>query len=234
MRRDVRWLALVLLLGGSVAVAATQTSAAPAARWWRALDAWDAGRYPAALEDLRALMQSPSAAEYRDRVALLTGELFVTTELTTDGRSPRVSTTGRYISYETGPTARVVTRVVTVTNRRVQSVAELSGSDAALDSTETRVAWLRPKITPEWTHAEAAVDVAGSAQERTAAQTMLTYLLSRDGELVVRDLASGAERVWPTAGLLKTSRARAWTTRSATRTSASAICSTARRSCSRI
>ena len=98
MRRDIRWLALVLLLGGSAVVAATQAPAAPAARWRRALDAWDAGRYPPALEDLRALMQSSSASEYRDRVALLTGELFVTTELTTDGRNPRVSTTGRYAS----------------------------------------------------------------------------------------------------------------------------------------
>jgi Tol biopolymer transport system component len=205
MRRDIRWLALVLLLGGSAVVAATQAPAAPAARWRRALDAWDAGRYPPALEDLRALMQSPSAAEYRDRVALLTGELFVTTELTTDGRNPHVSTTGRYISYETGPTAKVVTRIVTVTNGRVQSVAELGGSDAALDPTETRVAWLRPKVTPEWAQAAASVDLAGSTQERTAAQTTLTYLLGRDGELVVRDLASGAERVWPAAGLLKTS-----------------------------
>ncbi len=32
----------------------------------------------------------------------------------------------------------------------------------------------------------------------------MTFLLSRDGELVVRDLASGTERAWSTGGLLKT------------------------------
>jgi Tol biopolymer transport system component len=212
MRRDFRALSVAVLLAGSVVAGATQTpssaSASPAARWRRAQDAWDAGGYPAALEDLRAIVQSPSALEYRDRVALLTGELFVTTELTTDGRNPHVSATGRYISYEAGSSAKTVTRVVTVTKGRVQLVAELGGSDAALDPTETRIAWLRPKITPEWTQAAAHLDAATTTQDRTAAQTALTYLLGRDGDLVVRDLASGAERAWTTGALLK--NAPAW------------------------
>src|SRR5262245_51119954 len=55
----------------------------PQALWQRATDAWEAGQYPDALDSLRALVQSASAAEYFDRVALLTGELYVTSEVTT-------------------------------------------------------------------------------------------------------------------------------------------------------
>ena len=47
------------------------------ARWLRAVDAWEAGSIRRRFEDLRALIQSPAAAEYFERVALLTGELYV-------------------------------------------------------------------------------------------------------------------------------------------------------------
>jgi Tol biopolymer transport system component len=205
-RRLVLFACAIVLAGGVLAGDITRADQAqtPAARWRRALDAWDAGRYPDALADLRAIMQSSSAAEFRDRVALLSGELFVTTELTTDGRNPRVSTTGKYTSYETGPTARAVTRLTTVTDGKVQLVAELAGTDAAIDAAESQVVWLRPKATLEWAMAVAALDAAGSNPERQAAQAQVTYLLGRDGDLVVRNLASGAERVLPTVGLAKT------------------------------
>ncbi|HKV99481.1 MAG TPA: hypothetical protein VJN96_06650, partial [Vicinamibacterales bacterium] len=201
--------AVVCVTGGLVASEAPRRDQAaapvsPAARWRRALDAWDAGQYPAALDDLQAVLRSPASAEYRDRIALLTGELFVTTELTTDGRNPRVSTTGKFISFETGPMSRAVTRVVTVTGGKPQVVAELTGTDAVFDASETRVAWMRPKAGADWTSAAAAYDAAGSNQDRQAAQAQMTFLLSRDGELVVRDLASSSERVWSTGSLLKT------------------------------
>ena len=59
------------------------SSVSPQDRWLRAVDAWEAGAYPTAIADLQALMKSPAAPEYLDRVALLTGELYTTTELTT-------------------------------------------------------------------------------------------------------------------------------------------------------
>jgi hypothetical protein len=51
------------------------------ARWLRALDAWESGAYPTALEELRQLLRSPAGPEYLERIALLSGELFVTTEM---------------------------------------------------------------------------------------------------------------------------------------------------------
>ena len=146
-----------------------------AARWQQAVDAWEAGHYPTALADLQALMNSAAAAEYLERVALLTGELYSTTEITTDGRNPRISATGTIASYETGPAASPMTRIVRVTSP-AKPLAELPTTTVAFDRAGRRVAWLRT--------------AAGSAPE-----------------IVVRDLSSGADRVWLGGGLLKSSLA---------------------------
>ncbi len=206
MRKFLVAATLVVLAAGVVArarVPGEQAAASPADRWRRAQDAWDAGRYPAALDDLRAILQSPAAAEFRERIALLTGELFVTTELTTDGRAPKISATGKYVAFETGPAARPITRVVSVTGGQPHTAAELPGIDAAFDAAESRVAWLRPRVTPEWTAAAAALDAATSTPQRQAAQAQLNAITARDGDIVVRNLQDGAERVWPTGGLRK-------------------------------
>src|SRR3990172_2737417 len=110
------FLVTIVLVAAASSVGHLQTpgrsaaALAPETRWHRAIDAWEAGRYPAALEDLRGPMASPAAPEYFERVALLTGELYVTTVLTTDGRNPKISATGGFASYETGPAEAAVTR----------------------------------------------------------------------------------------------------------------------------
>ena len=90
---------LALVFGAGIVMGqspAPAVQATPADRWQRANDAWEAGKYPAALEDLRELMKSAAAPEYLERVALLTGELYVTTTLTTAGDLPRLSPNGAY------------------------------------------------------------------------------------------------------------------------------------------
>jgi hypothetical protein len=140
---------LVLVLGlGVMTVAARQGTApaqtgatlTPGARWLRAVDAWEAGSYPAALEDLRTLLKSPAAAEYVDRAAALTGEPFVTIEITPDGADPKISTNGQYLAYEAGnPT---VTRLVQVAVSP-KVIAELATTEVAFDRSGRRLAWLR-------------------------------------------------------------------------------------------
>jgi len=173
---------LVLAIGVLIAQSQTPGPMRPAGttveQWDRAVDAWEAGEYPAALEALRAVMKSPDAAAYLERVALLTGELFVTTEITTDGRNPRISANGQFATYEAGPTATPVTRLVRV-GPTPQVVAELPTTTVAFDRAGRRVAWLRAQ------------------QPGDPAAT----------EIVVRDLASGAERVVLSAGLQKTALA---------------------------
>ncbi len=146
----------------------------PVSQWLLAVDAWEAGDYPVALRALQQLMRSPAAGEYLQRVALLTGELFVTTDLTTDGRNPGISADGQYASYETGPADATVTRVVQLTTDGARPVAELPGGGITFAPDGPRVAWIRPAATPG------------------------------GGDLVIRDLALGTEEIIPTGSLLKT------------------------------
>jgi Tol biopolymer transport system component len=144
------------------------------ARWQRAVDACEAGKYPEALQDLRALIQSPASADYFERVALLTGELYVSTVLTTDGRNPRIAGNGAFASYETGMGPSLVTRVVRMAPSPTVA-ADLQTTTVAFDRSGRRLAWLR---------ATAPTDPAAT-------------------EIVVRDLTSGSEQVWLGPGLQK-------------------------------
>jgi hypothetical protein len=147
MKLPIRYvcLAAVLLFGqGFQSVTLSEISGVSEARWRRASDAWEAGDYPAALPDLISLMKSNARLEYSDRVAALTGEVFKTTEITPDGRNPRLSADGRFVSFETGPPAATVTRIVEVRGDGVSTVADLRGVSAAFDPAGRRVAYLRP------------------------------------------------------------------------------------------
>lgn len=142
------------------------------------MDAWEAGKYPSALTDLQALMKSPAAAEYLERVALLTGELYTTTVLTTDGRNPKISGDGGFATYETGAATAAVTRLVKL-GATTQTVADLPTATVAFDRSGGKLAWL--KSTPGG-------DPAAS-------------------EIVVRDLRTGTERSILGPGLAKISLA---------------------------
>jgi hypothetical protein len=177
--------AIAILLAGAVVLATAQTPRpvrphrrrrrlTPEARWQSAVDAWEAGRYPAALDDLRLLLKSASGADYFDRVALLTGELYATTVLTTDGRNPKISGNGAFASYETGVADAAVTRVVRI-GATPQTIADLQTTSVAFDRSGRRLAWLK-----------------GAAGANAAAS-----------EIVVRDLTTGTERSILGPGLIK-------------------------------
>lgn len=136
-----RWIAFAAVVALSTPLLLAQTPAKPAAAgavatpdvlYRRATEAWEAGAYPDELTTLQQLMKSPAAAEYRDRVALLTGELFTTTELTTDGRNPRISPNGQFVAFETGATTDVVTRIVKL-DPSPKTIAELKGTSFVFD-----------------------------------------------------------------------------------------------------
>jgi len=76
---------------------------------------WDTGHYVEALEAADALLSArPDEGQVR-RIAELTGEPFLTTELTDDGLLPAISPRGRYAGYATRGQNQV-TRIVDLEN----------------------------------------------------------------------------------------------------------------------
>ena len=116
--------------------------------------AWERGDYPAALAAYLRLLDSPDAAAVLEPIALRTGELYATTELTHDGAVPQFSPDGRYLLYETGPVATRVTRVI-VTAAPNRVVVELRGRGAAFSPDGRKVAYWKPTVPATTTTAAA-------------------------------------------------------------------------------
>jgi Tol biopolymer transport system component len=164
--------------------------------------AWERGDYPAALSGYLHILDSPEADRALEPIALRTGELFTTTELTTDGAAPQFSRDGRYITYETGAANRV-TRLL-ATADPTKPVAELPGSDPRFSPDGSKLAYFKRVDSPEIAAAQAAVDQATGA-DRANRSAALDRLLDASSRLTIRDLASGRETTLDTGQLRKTS-----------------------------
>ena len=105
--------------------------------------AWERGDYVAALKGYLALLSSPSAESVLEPIALQTGELYETIELTPDGIAPRFSPDGRHITYETVTTAGRVVRLVG-SDDPGQVRAELGGSGASFSPDSAQLVYLKP------------------------------------------------------------------------------------------
>ena len=107
--------------------------------------AWDRGDYPTALRGYLAILGAGAPDDVADAIALQTGELFKTTEMTADGGAPRFSPDGRYFTYEVGRGASRRTRLAK-TDAPVEPLAELGGYGAAFspDGTRPRLPETRP------------------------------------------------------------------------------------------
>lgn len=123
----------------------------PGERLGEARAAWGRGDYPAALEVLIELREGPDGDALHREIALLTGELYVVSELAADGRSPRISPDGAFVSYELPRDRRsprpAITRVVTCDGDS-QVAAELAAASCTF-ATDSRSAIA---IAPERDH----------------------------------------------------------------------------------
>ncbi len=196
-----------LLVSGAVAMglASGQSSptTTPADHWRQAIEHWEAGRYHEAVPRLITVLKSPAANEYLEPIALLTGDWYPSIEIAPDGRLPRLSPDGQLAVYETGAASDPVTRVVRVAPG-APVVAELRGGGATVNATGTHVAYIRSPRTPAWTAAQALLTQPGpNTPERQATALEAAWLLASEGELVVREVATGTDRAIATAGLLK-------------------------------
>jgi DNA-binding beta-propeller fold protein YncE len=95
--------------------------------------AWEAGDYPDALHRLDRLLSAPDASRYLHAAAELTGEVFRTTELTTDGLAVRWSPDSRHAAFEAGTGVQRRTHVYAFDGGRAREVAVLNGAGLAFD-----------------------------------------------------------------------------------------------------
>jgi hypothetical protein len=168
-------------------------------------DAWKRGDYVSALNGYIQVLNVPGGDAFVEPIALTTGELYRTRELTSDGRAGRFSPDGRYIVYETGLETSRRTLVVTNDDRRAL-VADLPGVSATFTSDGARVGYLRIRDTDDVEKAAQAVETATLTQpNRGALVQMLAWLIARDSTIVVREIESGREIELPTPSMLKAS-----------------------------
>jgi hypothetical protein len=169
-------------------------------------ESWDRGDYPAALKAYIEIVDGQDGAAALEAIALKTGELFRTRELTADGRSPRFSPDGRFVAYETGLEISRRTRVVP--SEGDGAAIDLPGVSATFSFDGRQVAYLKLGDSPDLIAAVKALDDAPlAAQGRNGLIQALNFQVQRNATIVVRNLATGEERPLEAPGLLKTSLA---------------------------
>jgi hypothetical protein len=181
-----------------------KAAAAPAALA-AAHDAWDRGDYPVALKAYIEILGGPEGEAALKEIALQTGELYRTRELTTDGRSPRFSPDGRFAAYESG--VDISRRTHVIPSEGAGAAIELPGVSATFSFDGRSVAYMKLGDAPDLVAATKAVDDApatATGQARNALLQALNFQIQRTSTIVVRDLTTGAEKALDAAGLLKT------------------------------
>lgn len=164
--------------------------------------AWEDGDYIAALKGYLTVLNAPEGNGYLEAIALQTGELFRTDELTPDGRSPRFSPDGRFIVYDTGTVTAPTVRIVRAA-APYEKVVDLYGTGAVLNAMG-QVAYLKTPASGELAAEIAAFEkMATQDPRRPQAQARLNWLRMRDAEIVVHDLATHGESTRASGGLLK-------------------------------
>jgi hypothetical protein len=163
--------------------------------------AWDRGDYPTALTAYLTLLDSPDGDRLLESIALQTGELFQTIELTRDGGSPRFSPDGRHVLYEVGRGVNRRTRMVS-TDAPGTVLADLPGHAAVFDADGSRLAYIALTPTAEMQKLEEAA-LAMTGADRAKAVLSLAALTETASRITLRDLASSAERVVDPGGRRK-------------------------------
>lgn len=209
IRRYRLAIVIVSVCAAALFARSASTSDGDASALSAATDAWERGDYIAALAGYTKILNGPEGDAFRDRIALQTGELFVSRELTPDGRAPRFSPDGRFIVFETGLEVSRRTRILRNDATRTLEV-ELPGVSAAFSADSTRVAYLKIPVNSGLAAASDAIEHAAlTASNRGYLVQNLAWLIARDSIVTVRDVTTERETELATPGLLKTGLAMA-------------------------
>ena len=170
-------------------------------------DAWERGDYIAALNGYLQVLNAPGGERFLEPIALTTGELFETRELTADGRAPRFSPDGRL--HRVRDRARDVASHNDPDERRRSGASEVAELRWRVGDV-LAAAWRRSRICgfPITRRSGArpmrSQQASLTAQNRNQLTQTLTWLVAKHAAIVVRDLGTGREMELPTPDLLKT------------------------------
>ena len=89
---------MVALLAVSAALGVGAAPPALTRYFDAATDAWERGEYITALNGYIQVLGAPGGNAFLEPIALTTGELFQTRELTADGRAPRFSADNKFMA----------------------------------------------------------------------------------------------------------------------------------------
>ncbi|HZS48224.1 MAG TPA: M20/M25/M40 family metallo-hydrolase [Blastocatellia bacterium] len=200
---------LVVLLSGLLVYLVVPVSRAQATMHDMATanQEWLEGKYVDALRDYAQLLKAPGGDKYLEEIALQTGELYQTEEITTDGRTPKLSPDGKLFMYEVGIGSGPSTGTrILQTSGAHNLVAEIPGVGAVISPSGQKVAYLKPTQNDEIAKAQTALDNA-KPEERNAAQATLNHLHAKYNKIFLRDLTNQHETELHTEGLLKSTLA---------------------------
>jgi hypothetical protein len=158
--------------------------------------AWDEGRYPEALEQLKRALGMPDGDALVGPAALLTGEWYRSVEMSADAASPRWSRDGSVIAFETGQGDQRVTRVAAVGNATGRVLAQVSGSGLVLSADGSRAAYLAAPDMPELRAANAEAErllAAGDRPGAASARAEAMRIERENARIMVVDLSNGRE-----------------------------------------
>jgi hypothetical protein len=160
----------------------------------RATFDWDKGNFVAALETYQAILEGPNAQQALEPIALQTGELYRSIELTTDGADPVFAPDGRRFAFTTN-TANASDRTthVRAIDKPDVDLTTVQGGDASFCPDGRRLAFVRTRATPELTQAQDALAHAAPGAERATRLLELNRATARASRIFERDLESGRE-----------------------------------------
>jgi hypothetical protein len=167
--------------------------------------AWDRGDYITALKTYLQILDSPDAAAAIEPIALQTGELYRTAELTDNGEAPIFSPDGHHLAYETGAGLTRKTRLVPVGDAaNSEDALDLAGFGASFFIDGSKVAYLRVPTTGAVAAAQGALDAAPAA-DRPQRLIALNQIIAAESRVIVREISSGRESSLDTGSLRVTS-----------------------------
>ena len=179
--------------------------------------AWDSGNYVDAVTRFQRLLRGPNAARFLEPIALVTGELFVTTEIAPPNRFvinvtpqsvPKWSADGRYFAFETTSGTTRTGHIYRVEGNSARPVAQVNGFGLSFAADGSRVAFLRVTEDDELRAARAAGGGrggrGGGGGRGGAGGGAVAALEAAKASVIQRDLNTGQETAVDVTGVTRT------------------------------